>query len=265
MDNNDKTQSNDQTTKTDNKTVANKPGVTSSPTGGENKGAPQSSGKSGNQSASTAASSAATSGQAVSDTVSDATGAIKDALGQAKETGGAVASKAYGIAAEKATAAIDEQKTNLTAGLTSVADTIRQIGGNLSGAQEPTGVANIAAQYTNTAADKVEQISGYLERRDFKALVRDLEDVAHKNPAIFLGGAFALGILAARFFKSGSSSNAMTRRAENRSSESSSGNSYTTGGGVQVRQLRRKTNGKTDTLKASDDSSPNRTSDNTGG
>ena len=45
----------------------------------------------------------------VGDAVSGATDTIKDALGQAKETGGAVASQAYGIAAKKATEAIDEK------------------------------------------------------------------------------------------------------------------------------------------------------------
>lgn len=205
----------------------------------------------GNQTASTATDIKNT----VGDAVSGATDTIKDALGQAKETGGAVASQAYGIAAKKATEAIDEKKANLTQGLTSVADTIRQIGGNLSEAQEPTGVTNIAAQYTNQAADKVEQLTGYLERRDFKGLVRDLEDLAHKNPAIFLGGAFALGILAARFFKSGSGGNSAAQR---RISENS-GDS-----GVRVRQLRRKSTGKADTLNAGETNS-SAVSENTGG
>ena len=181
-------------------------------------------------------------GDAVSGAVGGATDTIKDALGQAKETGGAVASQAYGFATQKATEAIEDKKASIAEGLTSVADTIRQIGGNLSEAQEPTGVANIAAQYTNTAADKVEQLTGYLERRDFKGLVADLEDLAHKNPAIFLGGAFALGILAARFFKSGTKSISLSS-GERQSSSS---------GGTRVRQLRRKSTGKADTLSAND-------------
>jgi len=256
MENTEKTQSNDATTKTDNKTVASKAG-TAPQSQGENKEANQGGRSGGAQTAS-----ATDVKSAVSDTVGGATDAIKDAFGQAKETGGAVASQAYGIAAKKATEAIDEKKADLTQGLTSVADTIRQIGGNLSEAQEPTGVTNIAAQYTNQAADKVEQLTGYLERRDFKGLVRDLEDLAHKNPAIFLGGAFAIGILAARFFKSGTSGNAATRRTE-RSMENS--------GGTRVRQLRRKSNGRTDTLNTGDDASsanvasPNMTSENRGG
>jgi len=43
-------------------------------------------------------------------------------------------------------------------------------------------------------------------------LMRDVEHFAHKNPAVFLGGAFALGILAARFLKSGNPNQALMRR-----------------------------------------------------
>lgn len=281
MDNTEKTQSNDMTSansKTENKSAA---------AGGANKNNASQAGKSGGNQTTTADTPS-------TGVVSDATSAVKDAFGQAKETGSAVASQAYGIAAQKATEAIDEHKASLTQGLTGVADTIRQIGDNLKGAQEPTGVANIAAQYTTTAAQKVEQLSGYLDRRDFKGLVRDLEDTAHRNPAIFLGGAFALGILAARFFKSGNSDNAITRRQQQRISENfdnRSGGSFgggDIGGGMQVRQLRRKsTGGRTDMPNTADNqptlnrvdnttsqntgdnktgaSSPNSTSENRGG
>ncbi len=236
MDNTDKAKSSEATTKTDDKTVQNKANAAPSAQG-ENKTTPNRSGGG--------------ASQTIGDAVSGATDTIKDALGAAKEKGGAVASQAYGVAAQKATEAIDEKKANFTQGLTSVADTIRQIGGNLSEAQEPTGVANIAAQYTNTAADKVEQLTGYLERRDFKGLVRDLEDLAHKNPAIFLGGAFALGILAARFIKSGSREFSLTQGGGAQQNSSS---------GTRVRQLRRKSTGKADTLSAND-----RTTENAGG
>lgn len=143
------------------------------------------------------------------------TGAVKDVLNQAKESTGAVASQAYGFATEKATSVIDEQKTNLTEGLSSVADTIRQVGETLRGGDQPTGIANVAAQYSDTVADKVEQITGYLDRRDLNGLVRDIKNLAQSNPALFLGGAFTLGILAARFIKSGNSNQSLMVRAQN--------------------------------------------------
>lgn len=143
------------------------------------------------------------------------TGAVKDVLNQAKESTGAVASQAYGFATQKATSVIDEQKTNLTQGLSSVADSIRQVGETLRSGDQPTGVANAAAQYSDTIADKVEQITGYLDRKDLNGLVRDVKSLAQSNPALFLGGAFTLGILAARFIKSGNSNQSLMVRAQN--------------------------------------------------
>jgi hypothetical protein len=148
----------------------------------------------------------------VGDILHGDTGAIKDVLSQAKESTGQIASQAYGIAAKRATTAVDEQKANFAQGLTSVADSIRQIGENLRGTEEPTGVAKAAAQYTETAAEKVEQISGYLNKNDLNALLRDVKSLARSNPALFLGGAFTLGILAARFIKSGTSGESSARR-----------------------------------------------------
>ena len=143
------------------------------------------------------------------------TGAVKDVLNQAKESTGAVASQAYGFATQKASSVIDEQKTNLTEGLSSVADRIRQVGETLRGGEQPTGVANTAAQYTDTIAGKVEELTGYLDRRDLNGLVRDVKGLARSNPALFLGGAFTLGILAARFLKSGNPNQSLMVRAQN--------------------------------------------------
>jgi len=198
MENTDKTQANNTASKGDDKANTNPtnsaigktPGNTQSAQGGKSGGGNDAQGSE-------------LTGK-IGDALSGDTGAIKDVYNSAKESTGAVASQAYGFATKKATEVIDEQKASLTQGLTSVADSIRQIGENLGKAEEPTGVAKAAAQYTSTAAEKVEQISGYLENQDFSGLVRDLKDFAKSNPALFLGGAFTLGILASRFLKSGS-------------------------------------------------------------
>jgi hypothetical protein len=51
-------------------------------------------------------------------------------------------------------------------------------------------------------AEPVERISDYLERHETRELASDLEDFARRNEGLFLGGAFALGMLGARFLKS---------------------------------------------------------------
>lgn len=139
------------------------------------------------------------------------TEAAKDIYNQAKDSAG----KVYGIATEKAASKIDEQKTNLAQGLSSVADTIRGLGDNLGGAEQPNGIADAAAKYSSTVADKVEQFSGYLDKKDLRELMRDTEEFAHRNPLLFLGGAFALGVLAARFLKSSSPNRALLRHPRN--------------------------------------------------
>lgn len=132
------------------------------------------------------------------DTLDKAKDTAKTLLDKAKSTAG----DAYEAVADKAVSTIDDQKAGLTGGLTSVAGTIRRVSGTLNDEKSQNGVTEYAALYTETAAKKLEQAAKYFERTDLKGLVRDVETYARSNPAIFLGGAFAVGILAARFFKS---------------------------------------------------------------
>ncbi len=117
---------------------------------------------------------------------------------QAKSTVG----QAYGAATKRATEVLDEQKGTVAGGLTTVADSIKQVGENLNTAEEPNKITETAAKYTNSLAEQIENISGYFERKDVRDMVRDVETFARRNPAYFIGGAVALGFLAARFLKS---------------------------------------------------------------
>ncbi|MEP6572019.1 MAG: hypothetical protein ABJD11_04960 [Gemmatimonadota bacterium] len=58
------------------------------------------------------------------------------------------------------------------------------------------------ARYTERLSERVEQVSGYLREKNIGALLDDLEGLAHRRPEVFLGTAFALGLLGARFLKS---------------------------------------------------------------
>lgn len=151
----------------------------------------------------------------VVDAVSGDTKAAKDVLNKAKESTSDIAAKVYDTATEKASTLIDQQKSSLAEGLSSVAENILQLGSNLRGADQANGITNATADYVNTAADKVEQISKYLNKKDMKEMMRDAEDFAHRNPALFLGGAFVLGLLAARFLKSSSPNRSSSRSFSN--------------------------------------------------
>lgn len=77
---------------------------------------------------------------------------------------------------------------------------IRQSGQSLR-EQDQTQVATLA----DTAAEQVERVAGYLQGRDARQLMGDVEDMARREPVLFVGGGLALGLLAARLLKSSSS------------------------------------------------------------
>ena len=112
------------------------------------------------------------------------------------------ATDAYQTATSKASEKLEEQKSNLASGLTNVAQSVREFGSNLSGADSSDQISRITSEFSRTAAKKLESAANYFERQDLNAMYRDVEGLARRNPAAFFGGAFALGFLAARFFKS---------------------------------------------------------------
>lgn len=117
---------------------------------------------------------------------------------QAKETAG----QAYEAVTETAATKLDERKSTLSGGLSTVADSVRQVSDNLGTAKTDSGLAGSAAKYTETAAKRIEDVASYFETKSVRDMARDLESFARRNPAVFLGAAFGLGLLAARFLKS---------------------------------------------------------------
>jgi len=108
----------------------------------------------------------------------------------------------------QATGRLEEQKAAASGGLSTVAHAFRQTGKQLRG-QEQEGVV----QYIDQAAERIEHFSDYLGQRDMRELARDAERFARREPAIFLGGAFAVGMLAARFLKSSGAAGGMDQDA----------------------------------------------------
>ena len=58
------------------------------------------------------------------------------------------------------------------------------------------------AQVAETAASNINQFANYLLSRSVNDMIGEVEDFASNQPALFLGGAFLLGVLGARFLKS---------------------------------------------------------------
>jgi hypothetical protein len=112
------------------------------------------------------------------------------------------ASDVYDSVADKAMSAVDEQKAGLTGKLSGVAETVRRVSGTLQDGQADSPISEFAARYTDTAAQKLDSVARYFDSADLKDIARDIESYARRNPAVFLGSAFAVGIMAARFLKS---------------------------------------------------------------
>ena len=81
--------------------------------------------------------------------------------------------------------------------LGSVAYAVRQTSEEL-GAQDQAGIA----RYGTRIADQIESVSSYLNERGVEDVLMDVESLARRQPALFLGGSLMLGILVGRFLRS---------------------------------------------------------------
>ena len=130
-------------------------------------------------------------------TVSEA-GAGQSIMQQVRST----ATDALQTAKTNTSAKIEEQKTTLSSGLSNVAENVRKLGEGLSTGEQADPVSRFARDYSGAAADKLETVADYFNSHDLRAIYRDTDSFARQTPAIVVGGAFALGFLAARFLKS---------------------------------------------------------------
>jgi hypothetical protein len=144
-------------------------------------------------SASTNAASGASSSPA------DAGASSAGVIDQAKETISNVASQA----GSKVASRLDMQKDRAADGLGSVAQTLRQTSDQLR--DQDKGAA--FQEYIASAADQVDRLSGFLRSTNVNQMINQVEQFARRQPALFLGGAFALGLIATRFLKSSSPAN----------------------------------------------------------
>jgi hypothetical protein len=103
---------------------------------------------------------------------------------------------------ESASAQLSNQKNKATEGLGSVAQAVRQSTQQLREQQHDT-----LAGYVESAADQIERLSQRLRSKEVSELLNDVQNLARRQPAAVIGGAFLLGLLGVRFLKSSSRSN----------------------------------------------------------
>jgi hypothetical protein len=117
------------------------------------------------------------------------------------------AREAVSRATDRAGLTMMEQKDRAARRLSSVGSALRQAARSLD-EDDRAAVGHFAEQM----ADRVERFSHYLRDADLNELLSGFEHWARRNPALFLGGCAAGGLLLARFLKS----SPQRRHAENR-------------------------------------------------
>jgi hypothetical protein len=100
---------------------------------------------------------------------------------------------------EQAKNTVDARMSDVAQELGSVADAVRQT------TQEVGGENQTIAHYGDRIAQQIEGVSSYLDEHSIDDVLNDVQNFARRQPAVFLGGAFMLGIMVGRFLRSSES------------------------------------------------------------
>jgi len=134
-----------------------------------------------------------------------------------KEQAADLGRKATQGAKQVATQAQSQAQSRLERGKADAAITLSSVATSLlnSGMQLRDGEQAMAGEYVERAARQIERAAHFVQTADMREMVDQVEDFARRRPAMFIGSAFAAGLLAARFLKS---SRSQPRRADDATS-----------------------------------------------
>lgn len=113
---------------------------------------------------------------------------------------------------QKVTSRVDEQKNRAADGLGGIADVFRNAGNELRNENETL------AQYVDMASDQLRRFADTIRQRGVADMLDDVNSFARQRPALFIGGAFLVGIGVARFLKSSADRSGMRQYGDNFSS-----------------------------------------------
>src|SRR5215217_8259056 len=134
----------------------------------------------------------ASSGSGTGDGVS-LSGQGTEIIGQAQDQ----AMKLVDMARQQATSQVGMQQQRLAGTLNTVATALHDASREMRNQDEAP-----IAEYIDTAASQVEHFANTLREQNLEQLMTTTAQFARRQPALFLGAAFALGFAATRFFKS---------------------------------------------------------------
>jgi hypothetical protein len=103
-------------------------------------------------------------------------------------------------ARDKATSSLGDSRRQAADQIGGIATAFHSAGDHLRGENQER-LAGLA----DSLAGQVEHVGNYLRDADLDRLVRDVEDLARRQPALVFGAALAIGLIGARFLKSSDS------------------------------------------------------------
>jgi len=145
------------------------------------------------------------SGSAMATSNGDGTSpSLKD---QAAQKGHELLEKGKETAGQAIDRAKSQVKTQLSEQKDRATDTLASATEALKGTSQHFRDQNlgIVADYAESFAGQVRKVSDYLREKDLDEVGRDVGSFARQNPALFIGGAFLLGVAVARFLRSSES------------------------------------------------------------
>ncbi|MDQ3936268.1 MAG: hypothetical protein M3340_16740 [Actinomycetota bacterium] len=141
------------------------------------------------------------------------TGGEQSSAEQAKERAQEVAGQAKEQAGGKLREQVDERSKQAGEQVSTTATDLRSVGEELRKQGKDT-----PAKLAEQAAERTDRLGSYLTESDADTILRDVEDLARKQPWAVVAGGLVLGFAASRFLKASSS-----RRYSERESRSSLG------------------------------------------
>ena len=100
-------------------------------------------------------------------------------------------------AEQQARSKINATQKDVGLTLSSVASTLMSSSTQLRDEQQ-----NAAGEYVGKAAEQIDRLARYIQNADPNEVADNVRNFARQRPAVFIGAAFALGVIGARFLKS---------------------------------------------------------------
>jgi hypothetical protein len=96
---------------------------------------------------------------------------------------------------QRVTSRVDEQKNKAADGLGGIADVFRSASNELRNENETL------ASYVDAASDQMRRFADQIREKGVADMIDDVHAFARRRPALFIGGAFLIGLGIARFLK----------------------------------------------------------------